>query len=261
MSYVDSHAHLDFPEILLDLDQVLGSALDADVSTILSVACVRREEQTLDGVLAIADQHPQVCAAAGVHPHDASVFDERVEARIVSAMSHPKVVAWGEIGLDFHYDNSPRRVQADVFRRQLRAARDLGKPVIIHSRSAAEETCGILEEEFADSGLGGVMHCFSYDQKVADRCLEFGFHLSFGGILTFPKAEELRQIAKATPSDRYLIETDSPYLAPVPFRGKSNRPAWVARVAEKLAEVRGVPEAVVGSQSTANFKRLFGFPN
>lgn len=261
MSFIDSHAHLDFPDIQRDLETVLRSAADAEVTTILSVACVRTESHSLDGVVAIAERYPQVCAAAGVHPHDASLYDSVLEERITSVMAHPKVVAWGEIGLDYYYDNSPRQVQEEAFRRQLRAAREVGKPVIIHSRSASEDTCRILEEEFTESGLGGVMHCFSYDQEVADRCLEFGFHLSFGGILTFPKAEEVRRIAKATPADRYLIETDSPYLAPVPFRGKTNQPAWVARVAEKLAEVREATPARVGAESSANFKRLFGFGN
>ncbi len=259
MSYIDSHAHLDFPEILSDLEAVLRRARDAEVEAVLSVACVRPEQKSLDAVLDIVDSHPQVWAAAGVHPHDASLYDDTLHSRIVSAMEHPRVVAWGEIGLDFHYDNSPREIQEKAFRRQLRAARDLRKPVVIHSRSAADETCRILEEEFADSHLGGVMHCFSYDWEVARRCLDFGFHLSFGGILTFPRAEQARRIAQAVPSDRYLIETDSPYLAPVPFRGKPNQPAWVAQVAEKLAEVRGVTSSEIGRESTANFNRLFGF--
>ncbi len=261
MSYIDSHAHLDSPQIRGDLEGALRRALDASVDGVLSVACVRPDPKSLDGVLEIVDGHPQVWAAAGVHPHDASLYEDTLEERIVSSMRHPKVVAWGEIGLDFHYDNSPREVQEDVFRRQLRAARGLRKPVIIHSRSAAAETCRILEEEFTSGGIGGVMHCFSYDLEVARRCLDFGFHLSFGGILTFPNAEEVRQIARAVPSDRYLIETDSPYLAPVPFRGKPNQPAWVAQVAVKLAEVRGVPASTIGRESTDNFNRLFGFAN
>ncbi len=261
MNYIDSHAHLDFPQLHDDLEGVLERARDAGVAGVLTVACVRSEPQSLDAVLEIVDRHRQVWAAAGVHPHDASLYNENVERVVASSMEHPKVVAWGEIGLDFHYDNSPREVQEEVFRRQLRAARDLGKPVIIHSRSAAGETCRILEEEFTDSGLGGVMHCFSYDWEVAKRCLDFGFHLSFGGIVTFPRADETREIARAVPSERYLIETDSPYLAPVPFRGKSNQPAWVAQVAEKLAEVRGVPASEVGRESTSNFNRLFGLAN
>ena len=171
-------------------------------------------------------------------------------------MSHPKVVAWGEIGLDYHYHHSDSETQINSYRRQLELALQKSKPVIIHSREAAQNTCEILED-YKSSGLKGVMHCFTYDQKIADRCLNLGFHLSFGGILTFSRVNEIQLIAKETPFDRYLIETDSPYLAPVPFRGKTNRPAYVVKIAEKLAELRGSDLETVARESSANFNQLF----
>ncbi len=262
MRLVDSHAHLDSPQLRERLPEILRQARLAGVEAILSVACVRREEESLDGVLALAGgDRPRILVAAGVHPHDAAVYNQELEDRIARAMRHPEALAWGEIGLDFYYDNSPRDTQEDAFRRQLRAARRLGKPVIIHSRDAAEETCRAIEEEFADGAPGGVMHCFTYDLATARRCLDFGFYLSFGGILTFPRSEQIREVARMTPADRFLLETDSPYLAPAPHRGKPNQPAWVAQVAEKMAEIRQTEPGQIGLQSVENFERLFGWPS
>ncbi len=254
---VDSHAHLDSPELLDQLDGLIDEARAAAVSRILTIGCVSTDAETLNRPLEIAERHPGIAAALGVHPHDARFYSDELGARILAAMSHPKVLAWGEIGLDYHYQHSDSESQISTFRSQLELSLEAGKPVIIHSRAAADQTCEILED-YRASGLRGVMHCFTYDQETADRCLNFGFFLSFGGILTFAKAEELRSIAAETPSDRYLVETDSPYLAPVPFRGKTNRPAYVIKVAEKLAEVRGTDLDTVARETSRNFESLFG---
>lgn len=257
---VDSHAHLDSPALRDDLEAILERARKAGVELIMTVACARRETESFEEVLRLTEQYPRIRAAVGVHPHDATHFDESLETRIADLMRRPQVLAWGEIGLDYYYDNSPRDVQARAFRRQLKAARKAGKPVVVHSRDAAEDTCSILEEFYRDdAGPAGVMHCFTYDQATAERCLDLGFYLSFGGILTFPRSEQMRRVARTAPSDRYLIETDSPYLSPVPFRGKTNEPARVVKVAEKIAEVRGISLQQAARESTENFQRLFKF--
>ncbi len=253
---IDSHAHLDSPEFSNQLDELMIEARSASVSRILTIGCVTKNAQTLLKPLEISDSYPEVLVGLGVHPHDASSYTDRLEAQLLNAMSHPKVVAWGEIGLDYHYHHSDSETQINSFRRQLELALQKSKPVIIHSREAAQNTCEILED-YKSSGLKGVMHCFTYDQKIADRCLNLGFHLSFGGILTFSRVNEIQLIAKETPFDRYLIETDSPYLAPVPFRGKTNRPAYVVKIAEKLAELRGSDLETVARESSANFNQLF----
>lgn len=195
-----------------------------------------------------------------MHPHDARFFTDELGQDILKLVAHPKVLGWGEIGLDFHYGHSPREQQNKAFRCQLRLACMARKPVIIHSREAEEETCQILEEEFSN-GPGGVLHCFTHSLKTAERCLPFGFYISFGGVLTFQRSGELRETARQIPSDRLLIETDSPYLAPVPFRGKRNEPAFVVKVAEQLAEIRGTTSDVIGEVTATNFERLFGAPS
>ncbi len=257
--FVDSHAHLDFPALRSQQAAVLERARAAGVSQILNIVCAGAENADLASAVSAAEAHDGIWIAAGVHPHDASSMTPQVEAELVAWARHPKVIGWGEIGLDYYYDNSPRDVQERVFVRQLELALKLGKPVIIHSRDAAEATCRLIEEHFCrvPPHPAGVMHCFTYDQNVARRCLDMGFYLSFGGIVTFPRSQELREIAQMVPEDRFLIETDSPYLAPVPFRGKTNEPAWVVHVAEKLAQVRGVTPRQIGQQSARNFARLF----
>ncbi len=256
--YVDSHLHLDFPAIREQLEAVLERASAAGVTRLLNIVCAGSKEGRPAEAVAAAESDPRIQVAMGVHPHDASAATPQLERELRRWAEHPRVVGWGEIGLDFHYDNSPRRVQRDVFVRQLAAARELGQPVIIHSRDAAEETCRLLEEHFAHGRHpGGVMHCFTYDWAVAERCLGFGFHLGFGGIVTFPRSEELREVARRVPDDRFLIETDSPYLAPVPHRGKTNEPAFVVEVARKLAQVRDTAVEEIARQSTRNFERLF----
>lgn len=258
--YVDSHAHLDSPRLRRQRAEVLKRAREAGVSQILQIVCVGSEEWDLEAAVEAAESEPEIWIAAGVHPHDADAMNSLLEGELLRWARHPRVVGWGEIGLDFYYDNSPRQVQEQVFSRQLDLAREMGKPVIIHSRDAGEETCRILEERFARAGdhPGGVMHCFTYGPEIARRCLEMDFYLSFGGIVTFPRSEELRKIARLAPEDRFLIETDAPYLAPVPHRGQTNEPAWVVKVAQELARIRGVSPAVIAEQSTRNFERLFG---
>ena len=254
---VDSHAHLDSPELSDALGEILDDAGRAGVTHILTIGCVTEELDAMARVLRLSEEYDHIFVALGVHPHDASGYCADIGHEIARAMNHPKVIGWGEIGLDHYYQNSDVESQTLCFRSQLELALQAGKPVIIHSRAAAEPTCSILEE-YAQDGLEGVMHCFTYDQGIADRCLNFGFYLSFGGIVTFPKAEELQSIARQTPPDRYLVETDSPYLAPVPFRGRTNQPAYVLKVAEKLAELRGIDVETVGRESSQNFERLFG---
>ena len=256
---IDSHAHLDSPQFQGQLDDVLSRARDTNVRFILSIVCAGEDVGSIEPLVKWIESTSGVYAAIGVHPHDAKFLTTHLEDFIADLMSHPKVLGWGEIGLDFYYDNSPREVQEEAFRRQLRRARKAEKPVIVHSREAAQETLDILEKEFTDPGCpGAVMHCFTYDQKIADHCLALGLDLGFGGIVTFPRSIELQEVASCVPDDRFLIETDSPYLAPVPYRGKCNEPAFVMKVAEKLAELRDTTPGEVADQSGANFCRLFG---
>jgi len=254
---VDSHTHLDSPEFSGELDHVLDQAERAGVTRLLTIGCVSQNLEAIPRALSLAQEHPHIFAALGVHPHDAGGYTEEIGREILRTMDHPKVIGWGEIGLDYYYQNSDAESQITCLRSQLDLALRAEKPVIIHSRAAAEPTCSMLEE-YVRHGLRGVLHCFTYDQTIADRCLDFGFYLSFGGIVTFPKAQELQSIARRTPCDRYLLETDSPYLAPVPFRGKTNQPAYVVKVAEKLAQLRNVDVATVARESSQNFERLFG---
>lgn len=258
MSFVDSHAHIDGPEYDTDRDDVIQRAREAGVSTILTVGTGDPHSGALERAVALAENHEDIYATVGTHPHDARLFDARAEHRIKTLIKNSRVIAWGEIGLDYHYDNSPREVQREVFRRQLRLARDAGLPVIIHTREAEEDTIDILRSVWATSGLAGIMHCFSGSLKLAQSALEMGFMISFAGVLTFKKTDELRAVAKQVPLDRLLIETDSPYLAPVPFRGKRNEPAHVVEVARCLAAIYGMEMEEIGAITTKNFASLFG---
>jgi TatD DNase family protein len=208
--------------------------------------------------VALAEQHLELYCAIGVHPHDAKLFDSGAEKRLINlAMQSDKVVAWGEIGLDYHYDHSPRDVQREVFRRQLRIAIELKVPVVIHSREADVDTIDILREEDAQKEHAGVMHCFGGSLQMAQQAIELGFFVSFAGNLTFKKADDLRDIARQLPLERLLVETDCPYLTPVPFRGKRNEPARVVETAKYLAELKGVEVEEIGKVTTANFFTLF----
>ena len=209
----------------------------------------------LEAAVRLADRYEFIYATVGIHPHDASKAAPESFARLGELMRHPKVVAVGEIGLDYHYDFSPRDVQRGVFERQLGLAAERGKPIVIHTREAWEDTLAILRNSWRGAGI---MHCFTGDRKQAREALDLGFHLSFGGVLTFPKAEEVREAARMTPDDRLLVETDCPYLAPVPHRGKRNEPAFVVETVKRLGEVRGRRPEEIAEITTSNWERLIG---
>jgi TatD DNase family protein len=257
--FVDSHAHIDGPEFDADRADVLQRARDAGILAILNIGTGDPHSGALERAVALASQSEDVYAAVGTHPHDARLYDQPAEDKIIGLIKeNSRVIAWGEIGLDFHYDNSPRDIQIEAFRRQLRAARALKVPVIIHTREAETETIDALQAEWATAGLPGIMHCFSGSQWLAEKAIEMGMLISFSGIVTFKKADDLRSIARQAPLDRLLIETDCPYLTPVPYRGKRNEPAYVVQVARCLAELRGISVDEIGNITTANFARLFG---
>jgi TatD DNase family protein len=258
LELIDSHAHLDASEYDGDRAAMLDRARAAGVSTILTVGIGETLDQ-IRGAIALAEQHDWIFAAAGFHPHEAAHAGEVELAALAELMRRPSVVAWGEIGLDYHYDHSPRDVQARVLAQQLELARDAKLPVIIHCREAWQDCLDILERDWRASGLGGILHCFSGTAAEAERGIEMGFFISFAGNVTFPKAQELRDVARALPLSSLLIETDSPYLAPPPHRGKRNEPAFVAEVARTLATVRDLPVAEVAAATADNFRRLFGF--
>ncbi|HEY6232352.1 MAG TPA: TatD family hydrolase [Pyrinomonadaceae bacterium] len=256
--FVDSHAHIDGAEFDADREAVIQRARDAGVAAILDVGTGDPNSGVFQRAVELAENQLDVCAAVGVHPHDARLFDDDAEKLITKlATESARVIAWGEIGLDFHYDNSPRDVQLTVFSRQLRLARELRLPVIIHTREAEAETIATLKTHWSGSGLPGIMHCFSGSLALAQDALALGFSISFSGIVTFKTANELREIAKRVPLDRLLIETDCPFLAPVPFRGKRNEPAYVVEVARCLAELRELSLEEIGRTTTDNFNRLF----
>jgi len=257
--FVDSHAHIDGEEFDADRDEVIERARAAGVRAVLTVGTGDPRAGGLERAAEVAARYEGVYAAAGVHPHDARLYDEEAEARILGlAAAGGRFVAWGEIGLDFYYDNSPREAQRAAFVRQLRAARRCGLPVIIHSREADEETVEILRAEWAGAGRGGVLHCFGGSVSMAEQVVELGFHVSFAGNVTFKKAENLRRAALAVPLERLLVETDCPFLAPVPLRGRRNEPAFVVETARFLADLRGVSPEELGRATTENFCRLFG---
>ena|SRR6202521_5953632 len=256
--FVDSHAHIDGPEFDADRAEVIERARDAGVSAILNVGTGDPHSGALERALELGEKHENVYTAVGIHPHDARLFDDRAEQKLLDLIRQSRrVIAWGEIGLDFHYDNSPRPVQMEVFRRQLSLARDANLPVIVHTREAEDETIDILKSEWASSGLPGIMHCFSGSLALAEQAIELGFLISFSGIVTFKKADDLRAVAKQVPLVRLLIETDCPFLSPIPFRGKRNEPAYVVEVARCLAQLRGLELQEIAQITTENFRRLF----
>jgi len=254
--YVDSHCHLTFPELASDLPGVLARMRAAQVEAALTV-CTTLEE--FPAVLATARAAPNLHASVGVHPDNPDSTAPTVEDLVIRA-SDPKVVAIGETGLDYYRLEEPLEWQRQRFRVHIRAARACGKPLIIHTRAAAEDTLRLMREEGAEEA-GGVMHCFTETADVARAALAMGFHISFSGIVTFKNAVELQETAKQVPQDRLLIETDSPYLAPVPFRGKRNEPSYVPHVAAKLAELQGTDAAAIAAASSINFYRLFNILN
>jgi len=256
--FIDSHAHIDGPEFDADREQVIQRARDVGVAAILNVGTGDPHSGALERALELSEKYTDVYSAVGVHPHDARLFDDKAEQRIAALIRQAtRILAWGEIGLDFHYDNSPRDVQMEVFRQQLKLAGAARLPVIVHTRQAEDETIEILKSEWAGSKLPGIMHCFSGSFRLAQEAIKLGFSISFSGIITFKKAEELRMVAEQVPLDRLLIETDSPFLTPVPFRGKRNEPAYVVEVARCLAQLRGVSLEEVARTTTENFANLF----
>jgi len=252
----DSHAHLDFADFAHDRDDVLERARTAGVAGVVAVGSGRGLESRA-AAAALAQRHADVWATVGIHPHDADLADDAALAALRELAARPRVVAIGEIGLDYHYDHAPRPRQRDAFAAQLRLAREVGLPVVIHTREADDDTLAILRTEGVPRG--GVLHCFSGDERLAAAGLALGLFVSFSGILTFPKAERLRAVARdVVPLDRTLLETDSPYLAPVPLRGRRCEPAYVAHTARKLAELHGTTLEATARITTANVRRLFG---
>ena len=256
--FIDSHSHIDGPEYDTDRDEVIARAVEAGVATMLNVGTGDPHTNVFDRAVELSEKQEGVYAAVGVHPHDAKLFDHKAERRLIDlARQSKKVIAWGEIGLDYHYDHSPRDVQREVFRRQLRIARELDLPVIIHSREADDDTITILREEISGYERAGVMHCFGGSLAMAMDAIELGFFISFAGNLTFKKAEDLRDVARQLRLDRLLIETDCPYLTPVPFRGKRNEPARVIETARCLGEIHGKDVEEIGRVTSENFVKLF----
>jgi TatD DNase family protein len=251
---VDSHCHVQGPEFDLDRDEVVARAREAGVAEIVLVGGV----DEADGLRRALDAAARygLPVTAGVHPHEARIFDESVDDALRGLARECRIVAIGEIGLDYHYDHSPREAQREAFRRQLRLARQSGLPVVVHTREADDETAAILEEEGA-AEIGGVIHCFTGGPELARRALALGLYLSFSGIVTFPRAAAIQEVARSTPADRLLVETDAPYLAPPPHRGKRNEPAFVVEVARKVAELRGESLTALGAAVRDNHARLF----
>ena len=257
--FVDSHAHLDAPVLQSDLEGVLSRARQAGVESILTICCLEENRHSVEATLKLLDRYDFVRAAFGVHPHDARFFSDRIASELVDLLRHPQALAVGEIGLDYHYLNSGADAQREAFLAQIELAQAAGKPIVIHSRKAEDEICSILEEKYPSGArLNGVVHCFTSDEATARRCLDQGFLIGLGGILTFRNSDSLRALASRLPEDRILIETDSPYLAPVPFRGKTNEPSRVVEVARELGRVRGLTPEQVGDRTGSNFERLFG---
>ncbi|MCS7080976.1 MAG: TatD family hydrolase [Chloracidobacterium sp.] len=255
--FVDSHCHIDFYSYDDDRAEVLSRARAAGVELMLEICGGDIGRGSLDIGMRIVKSEPDVYGAVGIHPHDAAAYDPPLEAKLLDLMAHPKVVAWGEIGLDYYYDRSPRDVQRRVFARQMTLARERDLPIILHIRDADEDMAAMLRDHWVGVERPGIFHCFSGSWKLMETGVELGFHISFSGNLTFKKNHELRDIARAVPLDRLLIETDCPFLSPEPYRGKRNEPARVLEVARCLAQLHEMDIADIGRLTTANFRRLF----
>jgi len=264
--FIDSHCHLDGPRFDADRGEVILRAQDAGITNILAVG-TGDGPGTLDCAVKIAEQHEFVYATVGIHPHEAKLATDADFAQLEQLARKPKVIAWGEIGLDYYYDHSPREVQKEVFTRQMETARAAKLPIVIHCRpsdnsdNAWNDCLNLIEQHWKPSGLGGILHCFTGAWEHAKRALDMGFMISFAGNVTFPKAQQIRDSTLQVPLDRMLIETDSPFLAPVPYRGKRNEPAFVKEVARQIGELRGLPAEDVGNQTSQNFYRFFSLPS
>jgi TatD DNase family protein len=266
---VDSHAHLDSPRYDADRDELLQRAWQQGVRTILSIG-IGDGPDTMQQALELSRSYagkpgiPRILATAGIHPHEAQLADQAALQKLDGLLADPDVLAVGEIGLDYYYDHSPRERQKRAFAQQMEIAAARRRPIIIHCRpsdgstNAWDDTLAMIEDNWMGTNLGGILHCFTGDWEHARRAMDGGFLISFAGNVTFPKAEGIRQVAAKVPLDRMLIETDAPFLAPLPHRGKRNEPAWVGRVADKLGEVCGVTAELVASSTANNFFRFFG---
>ena len=251
---VDSHCHLDFPDYAGKVDEVVARAKAAGVGVCLSIGT---ELKRFPGVKAVAEKFPHVWCSVGVHPHEAEKELQDDEAALIREAAHPKVVGIGETGLDYYYEHSPRVPQQQNFRAHIAAARQTGLPVIVHTRDADDDTIEILRDEMGKGAFTGLIHCFTGTQKLADAALELGLYISVSGIATFKNSQALRDVIKTVPLERLLVETDAPFLAPVPYRGKTNEPAFVVHTARMLAELKGVTESDLAKTTTENFFRLF----
>ncbi len=260
MDLVDSHAHVDVSDFDADRDAMLARAQAAGIGTMLAIGN-GPEVEKLGAAVTYAEQHDWIYAAAGIHPHEAQHATDAHYDELDRLARHPRVIAWGEIGLDYHYDHSPRDVQARVFRHQLEQARSAQIPVVIHCREAWPDCLRILEQDWRSSELGGIFHCFAGTIDEARQGIEMGFLISFAGNVTYPKSQNLRDAAREIPLDRLLVETDAPFLAPLPYRGKRNEPAYVAEVARSIANVRNLAAEEVARSTSENFRKFFGLVN
>lgn len=254
---VDSHCHIDGEAFDHDRDEVVQRAREAGVAAMLNVGTGDPHSDDFRRAVAVAERYENVFASVGVHPHDAKLYDDNAEEHLIGLSKSEKVIAWGEIGLDFYYDHSPRDVQLEVFRRQIRTAKALDLPIIIHSRDANDETVEILTEECSWDGFRGIMHCFGGTPEMAETLMPLGFLISFAGNVTFKKAEDLRNAAMAVPLEKLLVETDCPFLTPVPFRGKRNEPSMVVQTARFLSDLYGVGFEELAEKTTRNFLDFF----
>jgi TatD DNase family protein len=263
--FVDSHAHLEMEQFDPDREEMIARAHDAGVETIVAIGS-GTGPGSLDCGIQLAGQHDFIYATIGIHPHEAKLATDADFAELVQLAKRPKVIAWGEIGLDYFYDHSPRELQQEVFTRQMELAHAARLPIVIHCRpsdgseNAWDDCLRLLHERWAGAALGGILHCFTGTWAHAHRALDMGFMISFAGNVTFPKAQQIRDAARQVPLDRMLIETDSPFLAPVPHRGKRNEPAFVKETARQIGELRSLSPDEVGRQTAANFYRFFSLP-
>jgi len=263
--FVDSHCHLDGPRFNSDRDQVIAHAREAGIVNMLAVG-TGDGPGTLDCAVKIAQQHDFIYATIGIHPHEAKLATDADFAHLEQLSRSRKVIAWGEIGLDYYYDHSPRETQKNVFTRQMEISTAAKLPIVIHCRpsdnsdNAWDDCLALIEQHWKPSGLGGILHCFTGKWQHAKRALDIGFMISFAGNITFPKARQIRDVALQVPLDRMLIETDCPYLAPIPYRGKRNEPAYVKEVARQIGELRGISTEDAGERTSQNFYRFFSLP-
>ena len=258
MIFIDSHCHIDGEAFDSDRDEIVRRAEDAGVLAMLTIGTGNPHDGEIARAVEAAERYENVFASVGVHPHDARLYDDKAEENLINLTKSEKVIAWGEIGLDYYYDHSPRDVQKEVFIRQIRTAKNLDLPIIIHSRDADDETVKILTKECSYDNFKGIMHCFGGTAEMARELMNIGFLISFAGNITFKKAENLRDAARVVPLEKLLIETDCPFLTPTPFRGKRNEPSYVVHTARFLADFYSVELEKLAHQTTQNFINFFG---